>query len=353
MSNIADLIRPEIRNLRPYRSATFETGLVRLNANETPWRPVGDVTVAGLNRYPEPRPFTLTMKLAALYGVTSTQLLVTRGSSEAIDLLIRGFCRAGQDDIVICPPTFGMYEFYAQVQGAGVRPVPLLRDRGYMLDVDRLGEACDGRTRLLFVCSPNNPTGNRFADSDIDRLADMARERCVVVVDGAYSEFADADATSGLLERHDNVVVLRTLSKAMGLAGARCGVLIGPETLVELLGRALPPYCFPTLSVEAVERCLLTENRAEFVRRNAVLKAERTRLVAAFSRMSAVTRVWPSEANFLLLEVRDPRQMVASARAGGVLVRDFSWDPWLPGCLRVTVGGPEENDQLLRAWGAA
>jgi histidinol-phosphate aminotransferase len=353
MSGIAELIRPEIRQLRPYRSAQFEAGLVRLNANETPWRPVEDSTASGLNRYPEPRPFALTARLATHYGVTSDQLLVTRGSSEAIDLLIRGFCRAGQDDVVICPPTFGMYEVYAHIQGAGVRSVALLREQGYALDVPGIEAAWDERTRLVFLCSPNNPTGNRLADKDIERVAAMARGRGVVVVDAAYAEFADDDPTRQLLQRHDNLVVLRTLSKAMGLAGVRCGVLIGPPGAVELLSCILPPYCFPTLSVEAVERCLRDSNRVELARRIAILKAERMRLATAFSAMPTVTRVWPSEANFLLVETRDPHQLVTTARAGGVLVRDFSWDPWLPGCLRVTVGSVEQNDQLLRAWGVS
>lgn len=352
MSSILELIRPEIRKLRPYRSAQFEAGLVRLNANETPWRPAGDTTIDGLNRYPQPRPFALGTRLAAYYGVDAREVLVTRGSSEAIDVLIRGFCRAGLDDIVICPPTFGMYEVYGQIQGAGIRSVPLLRDKGYGLDTDGLEQAIDERTRLIFVCSPNNPTGNRFPDGDIDRVAAMAHDRAVVVVDAAYAEFADSDPTCGLLQRHDNVIVLRTLSKAMGLAGVRCGALLGPAAVVEMLSCVLPPYCFPTLSVQAVEHCLRAENRSEFLRRIAILKSERARLTSVLPNLPGITRVWPSEANFLLVEARDARALVDKAHAGGVLVRDFSWDPWLPGCIRITIGDVAENDQLLRAWGA-
>jgi histidinol-phosphate aminotransferase len=351
MSSMIELIRPEIRKLRPYRSAQFEAGLVRLNANETPWRPVGDSTADGLNRYPEPRPFALTAHLAAHYGVEAGQVLVTRGSSEAIDVLIRGFCRAGLDDIAICPPTFGMYEVYAQIQGAGIRSVPLLRDKGYCLDTSGLERAMDDRLRLVFVCSPNNPTGNRFPDEDIDRLAAITRGRGVVVVDAAYAEFAEQDPTLGLLRRHDNVLVLRTLSKAMGLAGVRCGALLGPAPVVEMLSCVLPPYCFPTLSVAAVENCLRAENRAEFARRIATLKRERARLMSALRQHPAIVQVWPSEANFVLIESHDARTLVEQARAGGVLVRDFSWDPWMPGCIRITIGDIGENDQLLRAWG--
>lgn len=350
--SIAGLIRPEIRRLRPYRSAEFEQGLIRLNANETPWRPAGDTTKCGLNRYPEPRPFTLSARLAAHYGVAPEQLLVTRGSSEAIDVLIRGFCRAGQDEILICPPTFGMYEVYAAIQGAGVRSVPLCRERGYCLDVAGLAAAWNERIRLLFVCSPNNPTGNCIADADLERVAEMARGHAVIVIDAAYAEFAEQDPTLRLLAQHDHIVVLRTLSKAMGLAGARCGALLGPPEAMELLSRILPPYGFSTLTVEAVERCLRAENRTEFTQRIATIKTERARVARALAGVPAVIRVWPSEANFLLVETRDAAGLVAAAHAGGVLVRDFSWDPWLPGCIRVTIGDAGQNDQLLRAWGA-
>lgn len=353
MSAVVDLIRPEIRRLRPYRSAQFEAGMVRLNANETPWRPAGDTTADGLNRYPEPRPFTLATHLAAHYGVAPTQLLVTRGSSEAIDVLIRAFCRAGQDDIIICPPTFGMYEVYAQIQGAGIRAVPLLRNQGYALDMPALDRALDDRARLVFICSPNNPTGNRFPDADIERLAKAARGRAVVVLDAAYAEFAEHDPTLALLKGHENVFVLRTLSKAMGLAGVRCGVLLGAAPAVELLSCVLPPYCFPMLSVDAVENCLRPGNHAVFASRIALLKAERARLASTLQGLPGIVRVWPSEANFLLVEARDAPTLVEAARQGGVLVRDFSWDDRLPGCIRITVGDAAQNDQLLRAWGAS
>jgi histidinol-phosphate aminotransferase len=353
MSSIQELIRPEIRKLRPYRSAEFQDGLVRLNANETPWRPPGDPTATGLNRYPEPRPAALTTGLAAYYGVSPAELLVTRGSSEGIDLLIRGFCRPGENDVVICPPTFGMYEVYAQVQGAGVRAVPLLREQGYALDVEGIGRAWDERARLLFVCSPNNPTGNRFPDSAIGTVAERIRGRGVVVVDAAYAEFADADPTRELLRRHDHVVVLRTLSKAMGLAGLRCGAVLGPPQVLDLLSCILPPFSFPTLCAELVARCLEPGQEGERARHISLLKTERARLAEALSRLPGVTRVWPSEANFLLIEAKDPSRLVKAAKAGGVLVRDFSWDPYLPGCIRITVGDVSQNDQLLRAWSTA
>ena len=209
------------------------------------------------------------------------QLLVTRGSSEAIDVVVRAFCRAGQDNILICPPTFGMYEVYARIQGAGVQQVPLDRATGYSLPVDAILREWLPATKLVFVCSPNNPTGNRFPDADVDRLCAGLAGRGVVILDAAYQEFAGEDPMHELLASHDNLVVLRTLSKALSLAGVRCGALIGRSDLVELLGRVLPPYCFPTTSQDAVLRLLTPEAQQELARRRGLILAERQRLMAA------------------------------------------------------------------------
>jgi len=344
-----DLLRPEIRHLRPYKPADYIGGFIRLNANETPWRPPDDDSRDGLNRYPEPRPAELARRLSELYGVRPGQLLVTRGSSEGIDVLIRAFCRAGEDNIVICPPTFGMYEAYANIQGAGVKAVPLDRAAGYSLPVDRILEDWLPADKLLFVCSPNNPTGNRFPDTDVDRLCAGILGRGVVVLDAAYQEFAGVDPLNDLLPRHQNLVVLRTLSKALSLAGVRCGALIGHDPLIELLDCVLPPYCFPTTSQDVVLRLLTTEAQHELAARRARIVAERERLSMALARVPGIDRVWPSAANFVLVESRNAKALVARAREAGILLRDFSWDPSLPGCVRITVGSPEDNAKLLEA----
>jgi histidinol-phosphate aminotransferase len=351
MSSIIDLVRPDIRKLQPYRSATFDDGLVRLNANENPWRPPGDTTKYGLNRYPEPRPVRLQQRLAAYYGVPPEQLLVTRGSSEAIDLLVRAFCRAGTDSVVICPPTFGMYEVYAQIQGAHVRAVPLQREQGYSLDLAKILGSWSDTDRLLFVCSPNNPTGNGFPPEDIARLAEELRGRGCVVLDAAYAEFASEDRSLELQRRFDNLVVLRTLSKAMALAGVRCGAVVGACDIVATLGGVLPPYTFPGPCAEAVCRCLEPGNAGQWREKVGILKAERERMAQALATIPGIVRVWPSDANFLLVEARNPRELLAAARAGGLLLRDFSWDPWLPGCVRITIGTPEQNYRLLESLG--
>ncbi len=349
MTGAVDLLRPDIRQLRPYKAADYVDGFIRLNANETPWRPPGDETRDGLNRYPEPRPAELTERLTAFYDLQPGQLLVTRGSSEAIDVVVRAFCRADRDNVLICPPTFGMYEVYARIQGAGVQQVPLDRARGYSLPVDAILREWLPATRLVFVCSPNNPTGNRFPDTDVGRLCAGLAGRGVVILDAAYQEFAGDDPLPQLLDTHDNLVILRTLSKALGLAGVRCGALIGRSDLVELLGRVLPPYCFPTTSQDAVLRLLTPDATRELARRRGLILAERQRLMAALPGLPGIDRVWPSAANFILVESREAQAVIARARTAGILLRDFSWDPHLPGGIRITVGSAEENDKLLDA----
>jgi len=349
MSGVLELARPTVLTLEPYRSATYEAGRVRLNANEAPWRPPGDESTTGLNRYPDPRPVALTQALAAYYGRAAEELLVTRGSSEAIDLAIRTFCEAGRSEVVICPPTFGMYEVYANIQGARLRRVALRRDEGFALDIGSILAGWTAESRLVFVCSPNNPTGNRVPTPVISELCAALAGRGIVVVDGAYSEFADEDPTAALLDRHDNVIVLRTLSKALALAGVRCGTLLARREIVEVVGRVLPPYCFPTLSQEAVLRCLDPEARAILATRRKTLRTERERVAGALRSIPGIRCVWPSDANFLYAEADDARALWARARAGGVLIRDFSWSADMPGGLRITIGTPEENDLLLNA----
>lgn len=347
MNALLDLARPEIRELRPYRSAQFQAGLLRLNANESPWRPAGDRTEAGLNRYPEPRPTRLAAALAGRYGVDPENLLVTRGSSEAIDLLIRCFCRAGRDQVIICPPTFGMYEVYAQVQGAEVVPVPLRRDAGFALDIPAIDAAWSETTKLVFVCSPNNPTGNCMAAADLEALCRLTAGRGLVVIDGAYAEFAATDPTPALREAFEHVVVLRTLSKAAGLAGARCGVALAAPAVIDLLGCILPPFSYPAPAEEAVMTWLggADDGTAGIGR----IRAERDRLAEVLDARPEIRRVWPSDANFLLVEADNAGQLVENARRGGVLLRDFSWDPYLANGIRITVGSPEQNARLLAA----
>jgi histidinol-phosphate aminotransferase len=349
--NITELARPEIRNLTPYSAARYAEGLVRLNANETPWPAPGSGADSTLNRYPPERPTELTAELAEYYGVAADEVLVTRGSSEAIDLLIRCFCHPGRDAIVITPPTFGMYRVYADVQGARVHEVPLLKEQGWALNADEIVRHWPADGKVLFICSPNNPTGTPVATDEIALIARLLSGRALVVVDGAYTEFGVEDPTGTLLNSADfnNVAVLRTLSKAFGLAGARCGALLGPPELVRMVGCVLPPYSFAQPCIDAVRRCLRPDARRQVAERVATLTAERDRLAQALADLPGVAEVYPSAANFLLVAVDDAERFEQRARAGGVLVRNFGAQ--LPGCVRITVGTPAQNKQLLRSLG--
>jgi histidinol-phosphate aminotransferase len=353
MSRVLDLARPELRALRPYVPGAYEPEYVRLNANESPWRLPGDGTDRGLNVYPPPRPTALAAALAAWWRVDVGQLLVARGSSEAIDVLIRGFCTAGQDRIVVCPPTFDMYRHYASIQGAAVTEVPLDRSRKFAFDTDAVLEAVDGRTKIVFVCSPNNPTGASVPRGDVERLCAELAGRALVVIDEAYHEFSDSSDFLDLRKRYEHVVLLRTLSKCVSLAGARCGALLASPEVIGFLSNVLPPYTFPTPSIELVLQALGEESLRVSMERIALIKRERQRLAEALLDVPDVLEVYPSHANFLLVETRDGPRFMATAHRAGILLRRFPSEPGLENCVRVTIGQPKDNDRLLQALSGA
>jgi len=344
------LARPEILALQPYEHAAWDPTLQRLHANELPWRAAEDLTSAGLNRYPEPQPRALLARLAALYGVPPESVLVGRGSDEAIDLLTRAFCRAGVDSVIVCPPTFGMYAVAARIQGAAVIRVPLKAEAGFCLDAEAVLASCGPEVKLVFVCSPNNPTGNLIDAGALLELEAALAGRAVLVIDEAYIEFAAAPSLARHVAERPHLAVLRTLSKAHGLAGARCGTLIAAPEVIALLRKIIPPYALTQQTIEAVLQ--LTDGRAlEAARlRVASIRAERERLSRALAGCPGVTHLWPSDANFVLAEFADATAALARARAAGLLVRDVRAQPGLGRALRITVGTPEQNDRLLEAW---
>lgn len=348
MNPILELARPDILSLQPYQHAAWEPSLERMHANEMPWRASGDTSIAGLNRYPEPQPAELIAHLAALYGVASGNVLAGRGSDEGIDLLVRAFCRAGQDSVLICPPTFGMYKVSARIQGAGVIEVPLLKDRGFALDAPAVLDAWRAGVKLLFLCTPNNPTGNLLDGGAIESLCEELRERAIVVVDEAYIEFAAATSLVERLDRYTNLVILRTLSKAYALAGARCGALLAHADIVSLLARVITPYALPTHTIEAVLKFTDAQHRAESQRRIEAIRAERARLSEELARLPTIRRVWPSEANFILIDCVDADRVLRGAAAAGLIIRDPRSQPGLGSSLRISVGTTEQNDRLLQ-----
>ena len=346
--SVLDLARPEIRALQPYSSARMEAdgGDVLLNANESAWAPTGDDGV-GCNRYPEPQPVELVAALTDLYAVRSDQLLITRGSDDAIDLLVRAFCRAEVDAILIQQPTFGMYAVSAQIQNAAVIGVPLAAD--FTLDVDAVLTLLVPAVKLVFVCAPNNPTGQGVSLVDIERLARSLSGRAMLVVDEAYIEFADVPSLVGLLDRYEHLVVLRTLSKAWALAGARIGSVLAHAEVISLLGHVMSPYPLPRPSVQAALLALSGWGRANACERIALVRAERARMAAALSDLSCVREVLPSQANFLTVRFVDAGVSYQRLLDAGVVVRDVRRYPGLADALRVTIGSPQENDLVLAA----
>lgn len=348
--SVLDLVRADLRDFTLYTPADGDDRAVRLHANELPWRSRDDTTERGLNRYPHPRDRALQARLADLYGVAGATVLPTRGSDDGIDLLIRTFCQAGHDRIMTTVPGFSMYANLARLQGCASDTIVLNDAAGFALDVEALLDAVTRDTKLVFLCSPNNPSGNLVELGDIDRLCSELAGSAVLVLDEAYAEFAAAPSAATLLAQHDNLVVLRTLSKAYGLAGARVGAILARAPVVATLNRLLTPYALPTQSVEAalaaISDTMLAQRREQW----ASIVRERERLGAALATLPNVHRVWPSHANFLLTRMRDAQATVEGCRARGYLVRCLRLAR--SEAVRVTVGTREQNDGLLRVLGS-
>ncbi|CAM0998397.1 histidinol-phosphate transaminase [Rhodanobacter sp. Root179] len=344
--SVLELARPEIRAMQPYSSARMEAsgGQVFLNANESAWPPPGDDGL-GCNRYPEPQPAALVATLAALYGVRHEQLLVGRGSDEAIDLLIRGFCRAGEDAILIQPPTFGMYGVCARIQNAAVIEVALADD--FTLDVDAVLAAVTPAVKLIFVCTPNNPSGQCVPREDVERLLQQLDGRALLVVDEAYIEFAFERSVADLIDRYEGLAVLRTLSKAWALAGARIGCLLANPEVIALLRRIMPPYPLPLPCVAAAMAALSEAGQAQAREHLAVLRNEHERVRGTLAALPCVRGVLPSQANFLAVRFDDAGAIYQRLLAAGVVVRDVRRYPKLGDALRITIGTPAENDRML------
>ena len=357
MSTTAEaLLRADLRDFGGYKSARSETlaGSIWLNANESAWANASDPR-ASLRRYPQPQPEALCERLARLYDVAPAQLLVGRGSDEGIDLLLRAFCMPGRGTILIAPPVFGMYAVCARLHGAGIIEVPL-RDgeAGLCADLPAMGDAAlASGASLLFLCTPGNPSGELLDADAIAELARRLRGRCLVVVDEAYIEYAGTPSAACMLEEHDNIAVLRTLSKAHALAAARVGCVLGNPQLIAALRRVQAPYPLPQPVVNAALAALspqaltLTRSRMDAVRE------ARARLADGLRRLPQVRRVYPSAGNFLLVRFVDADAAFSALLAAGVVVRDMRAMVQLDDALRITVGSMEECRRVLSALEAA
>lgn len=349
MSPLLSLARPEIVSLKPYAHAAWLPSLTRMHANEAPWRPTGDNTVAGLNRYPEPQPQALIERLASLYGVTAAQVLATRGADEAIDVLSRIYLRAGSDAILQCGPTFGMYQLAARIQGAAVIELPLDREQGWGIDAERILAAWHPNIKLVYLCSPNNPTANLMSEAALERVCAALDGKAIVVIDEAYIEWSRSSSLAAWLTRFQTLAILRTLSKAHALAGARLGALLAAPELIQIARRVIPPYALAQPTIEAALRALEPEELAASQARLEALLMEKDYLRRGLELSPLVAKVWPSDTNFLLIDCRDADRFMHNSIAGGLIVRDVRAHPALACSLRVSVGTRAQNDALLRS----
>lgn len=335
--DIKGLVRKNIRELIPYSSARDEysgDGAVLLDANESPYN-------EPFNRYPDPAQMALKEKISGMISIPAEQIFLGNGSDEAIDLLIRIFCEPAADRIIIMDPSYGMYKVCADINNVAVDFVPLNED--FSLDAARLLAAVRAETKMVFLCSPNNPSANLLDQAEITRI--LSAFRGMVVLDEAYVDFCGSEGMLPVLEEHRNLILLRTLSKAWGLAGIRLGMALADPEVIQYMNRVKYPYNVNYLTqTKALEMLGSVGNRRKWVRE---ILAERKKLQSRLEDMAYVLKIFPSDANFLLVRVEDPDGLYAFLQGRGVIVRNRSHMTHCAGCVRITVGTPEENDRLI------
>ncbi|WP_108650598.1 histidinol-phosphate transaminase [Dongshaea marina] len=341
--SVRKLLRPGLRDFKPYQSARRigGDGELWLNANESPFNPIGDASELSLNRYPEPQPEGLLQDYADYAGVTPSQLICCRGADEGIELLIRSFCVPGSDSILYCPPTYGMYQVSGALNGVSCKEVPLTADG--QLDLKEIEAQLPG-VKLLFLCRPNNPTGNCFREQDIRKVLELCTGRALVVLDEAYIEFCPEKTLCCWLKEYPELVILRTLSKAFSLAGIRCGFVLGSPELISILKSVIAPYPVPTPVCELARRALSEKAVARMREQVKLLCGLRDALFGALSTLPDL-KAFPSEANFVLLESPRASCLFEFLSRQGIIVRKMAH----PGQLRLSVGSQAECEQLISA----
>ena len=343
MFELEKLIRNNIKKLTPYSSARDEfsgDAKVFLDANENS---LGSPLLKWYNRYPDPHQLAVKEKLAQIKGIGIQYIFLGNGSDECIDLLFRSFCEPGRDNVIICPPTYGMYEVSANINDVEVRKAPLLDD--FQLDLVHLENLVDEHTKLIWLCSPNNPTGNSLIRRDIEMV--LNNFKGIVVVDEAYINFARQKSFVQELTEYPNLVVMQTLSKAWGLAGLRLGMAFASEAIIEILNKVKPPYNINQATQELVLKAL--EEVGQVNDMIHLLVDMRQALTEVFLSMPTVEKVYPSEANFILVKIKDARKIYEFLLTKGIVLRDRSNVNLCEDCLRITVGTEKENTILVDA----
>jgi histidinol-phosphate aminotransferase len=337
------LVRENIKKLKPYSSARSEfSGVAKvfLDANENAF---GSPLTKWYNRYPDPLQWELKKKISSIKNIAPENILLGNGSDECIDLLIRAFCDPLKDNIIICPPTYGMYEVYAHINDVQVREVPL--HPNFQLDLEGLEHSIDGNTKLIFFCSPNNPTGNSMEREDIEMV--LNNFDGIVVIDEAYINYSRHRSFVSELKDYPNLVVMQTFSKAWGLAALRLGMNFASIEIIEILNKIKPPY---NINQATQELALKALDHLEDV--NTMIKdtiKEREGLVKSLVQLSLVQKLYPSDANFVLAKMTNATAIYNYLKEKGIIVRNRSNVILCEDCLRITVGTPKENEQLISA----
>lgn len=343
MFDLEKLVRPNVKVLTPYSSARDEfkgEASVFLDANENS---LGSPLVKWYNRYPDPLQWKVKEKLAAIKQVKPEQIFLGNGSDECIDLLYRAFCNPGKDNIIICPPTYGMYEVSANINDVEIRRAPLLDD--FQLNLAHIEQLVDENTKIIWLCSPNNPSGNSLNLHDMEMV--LNNFEGLVVVDEAYINFARQASALQWLDEYPNLVVMQTLSKAWGLAGLRLGMMFASEEIIHVINKIKPPYNIGQHTQDLVEKALDEVGQVNDMIRNLVDMREA--LAEVLEQMAVVKKVYPSDANFLLVQVDHARGIYDYLLEKGIVVRDRSKVILCDDCLRITVGTEAENTRLVDA----
>ncbi|MDQ4428532.1 histidinol-phosphate transaminase [Yokenella regensburgei] len=346
--SIEELARENVRNLTPYQSARRLGGKgdVWLNANEFPTAVPFGLTQQTLNRYPECQPKAVIENYAQYAGLKPEQVLVSRGADEGIELLIRAFCEPGKDAILFCPPTYGMYSVSAETFGVEYRTVQALDD--WQLNLPAIAEQLDG-VKVVYVCSPNNPTGQIINPQDLRVLLEMTRGKALVVADEAYIEFCPQATLAGWIADYPHLVVLRTLSKAFALAGLRCGFTLASEQVINLLLKVIAPYPLSTPVADIAAQALTPLGITQMRERVAQILSERQYLVSQLQETACVEQVFDSETNYILVRITASSAVFKSLWDQGIILRDQNKQPSLSGCLRITIGTRAESQRVIDA----
>ena len=341
MFNLNNLIRDNIKTLKPYSSARHEfTGKasVFLDANENPY---GSPLPDKFNRYPDPLQWQLKFQIAGIKGVPAENIFIGNGSDEVIDLAFRIFCTPAKDNVIICPPTYGMYEVSGNINDVEIKKINLTND--FQLDVEGVMNAIDTNTKLIFICSPNNPTGNNMRHEDIEII--LNNFSGIVIIDEAYINYSKQKTFIQELTEYPNLVVMQTLSKAWGLAALRLGLCYASMDIIDLFNKVKPPYnindASQLLALEALQNADLVN---EWITASVQQKEVVIKELSAFN---FVEKIYPSDANFFLMKVKDASKLYDYLVENEIVVRNRSRDPGCENCLRITIGTPEENQQLL------